>query len=110
MSTPAIQGTKVVTIFRSRLNEEHRPEYAALAPEIMTLAKETPGFLSAKSFAAQDGERLTIVEFDSWENHEAWGRHPRHLEAKKLGIQKFYQTYDITVCGVYNERHFEVKR
>lgn len=50
------------------------------------------------------------MEYDSWENHEAWGRHPRHLEAKKLGIQKFYQTYDITVCGVYNERHFEAKR
>lgn len=39
MSTPAIQGTKIVTIFRSRLNEEHRPEYATLAPEIMALAK-----------------------------------------------------------------------
>lgn len=106
MSTPPVTSSKVVTIFRSRLDETQRDAYATLAPEIMELARNMPGFLSAKTFTAQDGERVTLVEFDSLENHEAWGRHPRHLEAKRLGIQKFYLSYDITVCGVISERHF----
>lgn len=98
--------TKVVTIFRSRLNEEHREEYAALAPEITALAKTMPGFLSAKTFTAKDGERVTIVEFDTMENHENWNCHPRHREVKRLGIEKFYSQYDIQVCSVSKERHF----
>jgi len=110
MNPPALQSAKIVTVFRSRLDEAHGEDYAALAPEIAALAKEMPGFLSAKTFTASDGERVTIVEFDNWEHHEAWSRHPRHLDAKRLGIQKFYLRYDITVCGVIAERHFEAKR
>lgn len=106
MKTPPPADTKIVTVFRSRLDEAARAEYAALAPEITELARGMPGFLSAKTFSAADGERVTVVEFDNWEHHEAWGRHPRHLEAKRLGIQKFYLSYDISVCSVLVERHF----
>ncbi len=110
MNPPPLQSEKIVTVFRSRLDEAHREEYAALAPEIAALAQQMPGFLSAKTFTAPDGERVTIAEFDSWAHHEAWSKHHRHLEAKRLGIQKFYLRYDITVCGVLAERHFEAKR
>ncbi len=110
MNMPPLQSEKIVTVFRSRLDEAHREEYAALAPEIMALAQAMPGFLSAKTFTAPDGERVTIAEFDTWEHHEAWSKQRRHLEAKRLGIQKFYLRYDITVCGVIAERHFEAKR
>lgn len=106
MNTPSPEN-KVVTIFRSRVNEEHRAEYAALAPEIAALAESMPGFLTSKTFMAKDGERVTIVEFDSIENHEHWNCHPRHQEVKRLGIKKFYEQYDILVCSVLKERHFD---
>jgi heme-degrading monooxygenase HmoA len=107
MKTTPPADTKILTVFRSRLDEAAREAYAALAPEIAELARGMPGFLSAKTFSAPDGERVTVVEFDNWEHHEAWSRHPRHLEAKRLGIQQFYLSYDISVCSVLAERHFE---
>lgn len=102
-----IKMKKVITIFRSQLDEVHREEYNMLAPEMTTLAKQMPGFISTKTFSAPDGERVTIVEFDSLENHEAWSKHPRHQEVKNLGIQRFYRRYDITICEVLKERHFQ---
>lgn len=97
---------KILTVFRSRLEKAHETEYAVLAPKIYEVAKKMPGFLSAKTFTATDGERVTIVEFDSMENHRAWSDHPTHRTAKDLGIAKFYINYDISVCRVVHERHF----
>src|SRR5690606_1178765 len=53
----------IVTVFRSRLKPEGRDEYMALAPRMAELARTMPGYLSHKSFVADDGERVTIVEF-----------------------------------------------
>lgn len=104
MSNPPSE--KIVTIFRSRLVEGQREAYAALAPEIYQLVTAMPGFVSAKTFSAPDGERVTVVEFDSMENHRAWSEHPRHVEVKKRGIAEFYAEYHITVCQPLHERHF----
>jgi antibiotic biosynthesis monooxygenase (ABM) superfamily enzyme len=53
----------IITVFRSRLRDEWRAEYMALASKISGLAKGMPGHLSHKSFVAEDGERVTIIEF-----------------------------------------------
>jgi len=38
-------------------------EYLPVAIEMMELARTIPGFVEAKSFAAEDGERVLIVTF-----------------------------------------------
>ncbi|NBO06150.1 MAG: antibiotic biosynthesis monooxygenase, partial [Actinobacteria bacterium] len=53
----------VITVFRSRLRPGVATEYDALAHEMSTLAESMPGFVSEKTFAAVDGERVTIVLF-----------------------------------------------
>ena len=75
----------IVTVFRSRLKPEGRDEYMALAPRMAELARTTPGYLSHKSFVADDGERVTIVEFESGEAQRAWSTHAEHVAAKKKG-------------------------
>jgi len=57
-----------------------------------------PGFVSRKVFVADDGERVTIVEFDSEENHRGWAEHHGHRQAQKLGREQFYSEYSIQVC------------
>ncbi len=52
----------LLTVFRSRLREEARAEYMALAGQMAQLAETMPGFLSRKTFVAEDGERLILVE------------------------------------------------
>ena len=95
-----------LTIFRSRLRPEHEHEYHEWGERMETLARSMPGFMSFKTFYARDGERVSIVEFESAEAHEAWRNHPEHREAQRLGREKFYSEFRIQVCGSPREYGF----
>ncbi|HUZ19320.1 MAG TPA: antibiotic biosynthesis monooxygenase [Acidimicrobiales bacterium] len=98
---------RVVTIFRSRLRPESREAYESVAAEMERLARTMPGLVEVKSFAADDGERVTIVVFDSLEHQRAWRDHPEHRRAQLAGQRRFYSEYDISVCEVLRRRRFE---
>jgi heme-degrading monooxygenase HmoA len=98
----------VVTIFRSRLRPEHADEYAGWAKRMHDLAMDMPGFVGIKTFTADDGERVSIVEFESEEAHSAWRNHLAHREAQRLGRERFYSEFRIQVCAV--ERAYDFKR
>src|SRR5579859_7103774 len=88
----------IVTVFRARLRPENADAYFKLAGELGKEAETMPGFVSRKVYVAEDGERLTIVEFESWETHRAWAEHPKHRAAQKLGREQFYAEYSIQIC------------
>lgn len=96
----------VVTVFRSRLNPEAADEYSQWAERMDELARSMPGYLSHKGFTAPDGERVTLVEFESEEHVRAWSAHPDHVQAKKKGRGAFYLEYRIQVCKVLRESAF----
>jgi heme-degrading monooxygenase HmoA len=93
----------IITVFRSRLRDEGREEYMALAPKISGIVKGMPGYLSHKSFVAEDGERVTIIEFKDLESQRAWATHIDHVAAKKRGREVLYAEYTIQVCEVLRE-------
>jgi len=88
----------VITIFRSRLRPENIEEYGRWSRRMDELAAQMPGFIAIKTFNAPDGERVSIVEFESAETMLAWRNHPEHKQAQELGREKFYSEYQITVC------------
>src|ERR1700744_3676070 len=88
----------VITLFRSRLRPEHQNEYSEWATKIHDLAVTMPGFISVKTFAAEDGERITVVEFESEETMRAWRNQADHREAQDLGRKRFYSQYRIQIC------------
>jgi heme-degrading monooxygenase HmoA len=100
----------IVTVFRSRLKPGLQDEYVALVERMQEIARAIPGYISHKGFAAPDGERVTIVEFAHEEGQRAWRTHPEHIEAQKLGRLKYYEEYDIKVCNVLHDAHFDGKR
>ena len=87
----------IVTVFRSRLTPGLQDEYVALVDRMQQIANTIPGYISHKGFWADDGERVTIVEFEHEEGQRAWRMHPEHLEAQKHGRVKYYEMYDIKV-------------
>jgi len=99
----------ILTVFRSRLKPEAQQEYSQWASRMSALAKQMSGYVSHKVFVAEDGERVTIVEFDSEETHRAWSMHPEHVEAKKKGRRDFYLEYRIQVCDVRRDSAFPAK-
>lgn len=70
------------------------------------LAASMPGYLSHKGFVAEDGERVTLVEFESQEAMRAWSMHPEHIEAKKKGRKNFYSEYRIQIRTPIRESNF----
>lgn len=96
----------IVTVFRSRLREENRDRYEEVAPRMSELARAMPGYRSHKVFVAEDGERVTIVEFDDEASQRAWSNHAGHVAAKQQGRESFYAEYRLQVCSVVRESNF----
>jgi len=101
-----VDERRVVTVFRSRLRDEHEDEYEETASRMIELAASMPGFVEIKSFTADDGERVSIVTFDSMESQKAWREHPEHREAQRMGRERLYTEYHIVVCEQVAERTF----
>jgi len=96
----------IVTVFRSRIRPEAVEEYGGWATRMSELAKTMPGYISHKGFVAPDGERVTIVEFETEEQQRVWSAHPEHVDAKKKGRTGFYSEYRIQVCTMQREHVF----
>jgi heme-degrading monooxygenase HmoA len=97
----------IVTVFRSRLRPEAREQYLQMSARMSELAKTMPGYISHKGFTADDGERVTIVEFESEEGMRAWRMHPEHREAQRRARESFYSEFHIQVCNLMREASFK---
>ena len=96
----------ILTVFRSRLRPEAQAEHQELAPQMSKLAKLMPGYKSHKIFIAEDGERLTLVEFEDDASQFDWASHPEHRAAQKRGRSAFYSEYSLQICEVKRESRF----
>jgi heme-degrading monooxygenase HmoA len=96
----------IVTVFRSRLMPGVEEEYMPMARRMSDLATAMPGYVSHKIFIAEDGERLTLVEFDSEDAQHAWKVHPAHAKAQRRGRQSFYADYRLQICQVIRDTKF----
>jgi len=97
----------VLTVFRSRLRDAARDEYTKLAPRMSELARSMPGYRSHKVFVAEDGERVTLVEFEDEETQRQWSAQAEHVAAKKRGREAFYAEYCLQVCRVLRESRYK---
>jgi len=97
----------IVTVFRSHLMPGLQDEYVALVARMTELAASMPGYVSHKGFFAEDGERCTIVEFESEEAQRAWRMHPEHREAQKKAREIYYQSYSLQICKLKRESKFD---
>ena len=95
----------IVVLFFSRLTAEAGEEYVTTDQYLSEKVKKAPGFLRAKSFTADDGERLTIVWWKDHETLRAWREDPEHREAQGKGRALWYRYYDMEVAEVVRESH-----
>ncbi|MGA2565267.1 MAG: antibiotic biosynthesis monooxygenase [Pseudolabrys sp.] len=97
----------IVTVFRSRLMPGLREEYVAMVDRMVEIAAAMPSYISHKGFFAEDGERVTIVEFESEEAQRAWRMRPEHRDAQRKGREVYYQDFSVQVCQVIRENRFK---
>ena len=77
--------------------------YGKLGERMYGIVSQLPGFLSVKSFKAEDGEEITVFRFASEEALEAWRTHPEHVKTMKRGHAEFYASGFLQICKVIRE-------
>lgn len=87
-----------IAVVRYRLRPETAEEYVALDAEMGEIARAMPGFIAWSGFSGEDGERVSIHEWESPEHLRAWREHPEHRRVQKLGREKFYEAFTIYVA------------
>ncbi len=99
---PEISKDHVVTLFWSRLRDDlgaaGLAEYESDLAHIYSLARNMPGFVCITPYPGTDGERLSIVIFDSEESQTAWATHPEHVAAQQRGKDRYYDEYQIVIA------------
>ncbi len=75
---------------------------------MLELCQTMPGFISYKVFRNDDGERVSIHEWESAEHLRAWREHPEHREAQELGRERYYAEYTSYVADAPRESRFPV--
>jgi heme-degrading monooxygenase HmoA len=97
----------VIVVFRTHVKPQADLEkLQALFERMMALVSRMPGFVSIKDFSAQDGESLTLVEFDSIASVDVWKAHPEHLAVQRAGREEFFADYRIQVCNLIRTSEF----
>ncbi len=96
----------VLTVFRSRLRADAGEEYAGWAQRMLELAQRMPGFVDFKQFQSDDGERVSVITFESAATQRAWREDPDHRAAQRLGREQFYESYDIQVAEIVRRHTF----
>jgi heme-degrading monooxygenase HmoA len=95
-----------VIVFRNRLRPEVEAAFNRRADGVYELALGMPGFLSSKDFVADDGERLSVIEFESAEQLRAWRDQPEHARAQAEGRSRWFSEYLLQVCELVRESRF----
>ena len=96
----------VITLFRSRLTQQAGDDYTRCRARCSSGRRPIPGFVAMKSFKADDGERLTVVWWETDELQAAWRQDERHREAQRKGRERWYHYYHIEVANVLRENQF----
>lgn len=93
--------------FRARRTPEGEgDEYRKHHARMTELATKMPGYISHKGYIADDGERLSLFEWESAETLRGWATHPEHVPVKQIGREHFYTEYHLQVCEVVRDSTF----
>ncbi|WP_167613022.1 antibiotic biosynthesis monooxygenase family protein [Maribellus sediminis] len=79
--------------------------YQAMSEKMLELANIQPGFLGVESARNEIG--ITVSYWESLEAIKAWKSNIDHLEAQKLGKEKWYEVYKVRIAKV--ERDYGLK-
>lgn len=97
----------IVIVFRTRIKPGVDQEaLAQLGERMYELASSMPGYISYKDFVAEDGENVSVVEFESLEALADWREHPEHKIAQQRGREEFFSEYHIQVCTPVRDYRF----
>jgi heme-degrading monooxygenase HmoA len=86
-------------VFRTRKRAGYdEAAYLADVARMEALARTQKGFLAYRRYKADDGEGLSMTEFETEADARAWGRHPEHVALQAKGRAEYYESYVVYIC------------
>jgi heme-degrading monooxygenase HmoA len=82
--------------------------YTQMSEEMEDLARRQPGFLGFETARSEIG--ISVSYWESLEAISTWKQNTRHLEAQRLGREKWYEHYTLRICRVEREYNFEIPK
>ena len=108
-SKPCNRTRMFLVLFRNRKRAAiDQLAYQAEAERMEELARAQPGFLSFKSYAAEDGEVIALSEWADEASARAWGRLAEHRAAQARGRGAWYESYTLFACDNPRIRSFQI--
>ena len=96
-----------MNVFRHRKAGDFDAEaYSADAARMEALARAQKGFISFRRYSAEDGEFLSISEWETQADARAWARHPEHVKVQARGRSEYYESYVVYSCADPEVRSF----
>ena len=92
-------------IFTS-LKSQHQDGYDEMNERVFELVNRREGFLGSESFRNKDGFGVTNAYFKSREAILSWKKQQDHVQAQKLGREKWYDHYKVRICKVEHDYEF----
>lgn len=91
-------------IFSSILKQAH-DGYNEMAKQMEMLASQQPGYLGMDSVRETEGMGITVSYWKDEASIIAWKNNLIHLEAQKLGLEKWYEQYSLHITRVERAYH-----
>ena len=96
-----------LVVFRNRKRADiDQAAYDVEGEAMDALARQQPGFISFKGYAAEDGEELALSEWADEASAQAWRRVAEHLVAQQRGRTHYYDEYTLFTCAEPRVHHF----
>ncbi len=94
-------------IFSSERSDLDPDEYDAMAVRMAELAARQPGYRGLETARDPNGFGITVSYWDSEEHARAWKQQTEHLEAQRLGRERWYRSYRLRVATVEREYTYD---
>lgn len=99
-----------LVVFRNRKRADLDVDaYIHDAVAMEALAQEQPGFLLFRSYTSDDGETLSMSEWESAEHALAWSRNAEHMIVQRRGREEYYESYTLYTCDMPRVQRFEMQ-
>ncbi|WP_404480004.1 antibiotic biosynthesis monooxygenase family protein [Novosphingobium sp. BL-52-GroH] len=98
-----------LVVFRNRKRADIDADaYIHDAVMMEALAHRQPGFLLFRSYTADDGEVLSMSEWEDEDAAMAWAHHAEHLLVQHRGRAEYYESYTLYSCDSPRVHRFEL--
>ncbi|MFG1793077.1 antibiotic biosynthesis monooxygenase family protein [Nocardia sp. NPDC049149] len=108
-SSPSLdrpQPPYYAVIITTQLRGEESPDYREMSTRMTELGAKQPGYLGRQGMSDSEGRDLSIIYYRDEESIRAWKADLEHLEAQRLGKERWYQSYTVEVARVEREYSF----